>query len=149
MSSITLAGAGSTETRELAGTTTGLDLFGGDQGVVAMRVNGTTLDLHRELTAGDTVEAVLMTSDEGLSIVRHSCAHVAAQAVQSLRADAKLGIGPPIVDGFYYDFDVADPFTPDDLKALEKSMQRMGGQLDIQNAPDSGLIMHLRFKRAP
>ena len=125
MSSITLAGAGSTETRELAGTTTGLDLFGGDQGVVAMRVNGTTLDLHRELTAGDTVEAVLMTSDEGLSIVRHSCAHVAAQAVQSLRADAKLGIGPPIVDGFYYDFDVADPFTPDDLKALEKSMQRI------------------------
>jgi len=125
MSIITLAGAGSTETRELAGTTTGLDLFGGDQGVVAMRVNGTTLDLHRELTAGDTVEAVLMTSDEGLSIVRHSCAHVAAQAVQSLRADAKLGIGPPIVDGFYYDFDVADPFTPDDLKALEKSMQRI------------------------
>ena len=125
MSIITLAGAGSTETRELAGTTTGLDLFGGDQGVVAMRVNGTTLDLHRELTAGDTVEAVLMTSDEGLSIVRHSCAHDAAQAVQSLRADAKLGIGPPIVDGFYYDFDVADPFTPDDLKALEKSMQRI------------------------
>ena len=64
-------------------------------------------------------------------------AHVAAQAVQSLRADAKLGIGPPIVDGFYYDFDVADPFTPDDLKALEKSMQRIVKELSLIHISES------------
>ena len=64
------------------------------------------------LQDGDRLEPVLATSDEGLAIIRHSCAHVAAQAVQLLHADAKLGIGPPITDGFYYDFRVATPFTP-------------------------------------
>ena len=125
MPSISLVSPGQFETRELTGTTTGLELFGDDQSVVAMKVNGATLDLAREVADGDTVEPVVMTSDEGLAIIRHSCAHVAAQAVQSLRADAKLGIGPPITDGFYYDFHVAEPFTPDDLKSLEKSMQRI------------------------
>ncbi|HOB03973.1 MAG TPA: threonine--tRNA ligase [Propionibacteriaceae bacterium] len=125
MPSISLVSPGQFETRELTGTTTGLELFGDDQSVVAMKVNGATLDLARQVADGDTVEPVVMTSDEGLAIIRHSCAHVAAQAVQSLRADAKLGIGPPITDGFYYDFDVAEPFTPDDLKSLEKSMQRI------------------------
>ena len=62
---------------------------------------------------------------EGLAILRHSTAHVLAQAVQAAHADAKLGIGPPISDGFYYDFDVAEPFTPEDLKNLEKAMQRI------------------------
>jgi len=106
-------------------STTGLELFGDDRTVVAMRVDGVTLDLHREVAAGTTVEPVLITSDEGLAIVRHSAAHVLAQAVQASRSDAKLGIGPPITDGFYYDFDVDEPFTPDDLKALEKGMQRI------------------------
>ncbi|HPZ50852.1 MAG TPA: threonine--tRNA ligase, partial [Propionibacteriaceae bacterium] len=105
MPSISLVSPGQFETRELTGTTTGLELFGDDQSVVAMKVNGATLDLARQVADGDTVEPVVMTSDEGLAIIRHSCAHVAAQAVQSLRADAKLGIGPPITDGFYYDFD--------------------------------------------
>ncbi len=125
MPSITVVSNGASETRELEQTTTGLDLFGDDQSVVAMKVNGETLDLQREIADGATVEPVLMTCDEGLSIVRHSAAHVSAQAVQQLRADAKLGIGPPITDGFYYDFDVAEPITPEDLKALEKSMQRI------------------------
>ncbi len=123
--SITLVHDGQASEREIEDTTTGLDLFGHDQSVVAMKVGGQTLDLNRALSAGDTVEAVLMTSPEGLSIVRHSAAHVAAQAVQQVRSDARLGIGPPIKDGFYYDFDVDDPFTPEDLRALEKVMQRI------------------------
>ncbi|GAB2486249.1 threonine--tRNA ligase [Luteococcus sediminum] len=104
--------------------TTGLELFGQERSIVAMHVNGETLDLARELSDGDVVEPVLMTSDEGLSIVRHSVAHVAAQAVQNLFVDAKLGIGPPITDGFYYDFQ-CDPLTPEDLKKIEKQMQRI------------------------
>ena len=102
--------------------TTALDLFGTDRSIVAARVNGAVVDLATELREGDQVEPVLATSDEGLAIIRHSCAHVAAQAVQLLHADAKLGIGPPITDGFYYDFRVETPFTPDDLKAIEKAM---------------------------
>ena len=102
--------------------TTALELFGNDRATVAARVNGKVVDLATELTDGDEVAPVAATSDEGLAILRHSCAHVAAQAVQRLHADAKLGIGPPITDGFYYDFDVATPFTPEDLKAIEKEM---------------------------
>ncbi|MCF8549115.1 MAG: threonine--tRNA ligase [Pontimonas sp.] len=67
----------------------------------------------------------MMDSPDGLEILRHSAAHVLAQAVQSLDPDAKLGIGPPVVDGFYYDFDVSEPFSPDQLSALEKEMQRI------------------------
>ncbi|MDR0989937.1 MAG: threonine--tRNA ligase [Propionibacteriaceae bacterium] len=113
------------ESQSVAEQATGLDLFGHDQTIVAMTVNGTTRDLATPLNAGDVVTAVVNTSPEGLSIIRHSAAHVAAQAVQLLRADAKLGIGPPITDGFYYDFDLAEPLTPEDLKTLEKSMQRI------------------------
>ena len=106
---------------ELTTTTTGLDLFGEDRTIVAMRVGGEALDLSRELSDGDEVEPITIDSPEGLSILRHSCGHVTAQALQELHADAKLGIGPPIVDGFYYDFQV-DPLTPEDLKAIEKKM---------------------------
>ena len=106
---------------ELTTTTTGLDLFGEDRTIVAMRVGGETLDLSRELADGDEVEPIAIDSAEGLSILRHSCGHVTAQALQELHADAKLGIGPPIVDGFYYDFQT-EPLTPEDLKALEKKM---------------------------
>lgn len=105
--------------------TTGLDLFGQDRTVVAARIDGEIKDLHLPLADGATVEPVLMDSPDGLAILRHSCAHVAAQAVQNLHEEARLGIGPPITDGFYYDFKVAEPFTPEDLKALEKQMQRI------------------------
>ncbi len=105
--------------------TTGLDLFGQDRTIVAARVNGEIKDLDLPLPDGATVEPVLIDSPDGLNILRHSCAHVAAQAVQNLHEEAKLGIGPPITDGFYYDFQVAEPFTPEDLKALEKQMQRI------------------------
>jgi threonyl-tRNA synthetase len=103
---------------------TGFDLFA-SKTVVAMRVNGELKDLAHHVAAGDIITSVEMSSPDGLSILRHSTAHVLAQAVQSINPEAKLGIGPPIKDGFYYDFDVAEAFTPEDLKALEKAMERI------------------------
>ncbi|TDT33302.1 threonine--tRNA ligase [Naumannella halotolerans] len=122
---ITLVRDGNDDVRELQTTTTGLDLFGDDRTIVAMTVNGEQRDLTRELVAGDRVEPIGIESAEGLAIIRHSAAHVLAQAVQAAHADAKLGIGPPITDGFYYDFDVEEPFTPEDLKSLEKAMTKI------------------------
>ena len=103
---------------------TGFDLFA-SKTVVAMRVNGELKDLAHPVASGDTIFSVEVSSPDGLSILRHSTAHVLAQAVQSINPEAKLGIGPPIKDGFYYDFDVAEAFTPEDLKALEKAMERI------------------------
>jgi threonyl-tRNA synthetase len=93
--------------------------------VVAQRVNGFLRDLAWPLADGDSTEAVEISSEDGLNILRHSAAHVLAQAVQNVNPEAKLGIGPPITDGFYYDFDVVEPFTPEDLKRLEKEMERI------------------------
>jgi threonyl-tRNA synthetase len=93
--------------------------------VVAQRVNGELKDLAHKYSAGDVVEGVELSSEDGLNILRHSTAHVLAQAVQRLNPEAKLGIGPPIKDGFYYDFDVVEAFTPENLKALEKEMERI------------------------
>ena len=123
--SITIASDDTREQRVTDTTTTGLDLFGNDRSIVAVRVNGELRDLHRPLAADDVVEPVKIDSADGLNILRHSTAHVAAQAVQSLHPDAKLGIGPPISDGFYYDFDIAHPFTPDDLRELERVMTKI------------------------
>ena len=123
--SITIAAGGVSQQRVTDTTTTGLDLFGNDQAVVAVRVNGELRDLNRILPEGALVEPVMISSSDGLNILRHSTAHVAAQAVQSLHADAKLGIGPPITDGFYYDFDIPEPFTPDDLREIEKAMTKI------------------------
>ncbi len=106
-------------------TTTGTELFAGDRRVVAMRVGGALLDLSRTVEAGVDVEPVLIDSTDGLYILRHSTAHVLAQAVQSVNPDAKLGIGPPVTDGFYFDFDVEEPFTPEDLKVFAKEMERI------------------------
>ena len=108
----------------MSSSQTGFELFT-DRSVVAMRVNGDLKDLATTVTKTDTVEAVTIDSPDGLNILRHSAAHVMAQAVQSINPDAKLGIGPPITDGFYYDFDVAEPFTPEGLKAIEKAMDRI------------------------
>ncbi len=112
-------------TRVVAPGTTGGELFTEMRDIVVARVNGELRDLAHALTDGDVVEAVAIDSPDGLAVLRHSTAHVLAQAVQSLHADAKLGIGPPIENGFYYDFDVAEPFTPDDLRAIERAMQRI------------------------
>jgi threonyl-tRNA synthetase len=121
--SITVSVAGSE--RSVAERTTAADLFGDDRAIVVARVNGELRDLAHVLNDGDAVEPVRIDEPDGLQVLRHSCAHVLAQAVQQVNPDAKLGIGPPIRDGFYYDFDVATPFTPDDLKELEKVMQRI------------------------
>jgi threonyl-tRNA synthetase len=92
---------------------------------IAARVNGVLRDLTHQLTDGDAVEPVGTDSADGLAILRHSAAHVLAQAVQELHPDAKLGIGPPIENGFYYDFDTSEPFSPDDLKAIEQRMRKI------------------------
>ncbi|MCC3271328.1 threonine--tRNA ligase [Arthrobacter zhangbolii] len=105
--------------------TTGAQLFFERRDVVVMRVNSVLKDLDTPLEQGDVVESVTIDSEDGLNVLRHSTAHVMAQAVQQLRPDAKLGIGPYIKDGFYFDFDVAEPFTPEDLKTLEKMMQKI------------------------
>lgn len=96
-----------------------------DRSVVALRVDGELKDLATVVAATDVVEPVTVDSPDGLAILRHSTAHVLAQAVQRIRPQANLGIGPPITDGFYYDFGVADPFTPEDLKAIKKEMERI------------------------
>ncbi len=120
---ITVTVAGSERSVD-QGTTAG-QLFEGERTVVVARVGGELRDLAHVLVDGDVVEPVAVDSPDGLDVLRHSCAHVLAQAVQLAHPEAKLGIGPPITDGFYYDFDVATPFTPEDLKRLEKAMQRI------------------------
>lgn len=105
--------------------TTGRTLFGADRAVIAARVDGALWDLDRPLPAGATVEPVAVDSPDGLAILRHSTAHVLAQAVQRINPAARLGIGPPVTDGFYYDFDVAEAFTPEDLTAVSKEMERI------------------------
>ncbi|WP_405494873.1 threonine--tRNA ligase [Streptomyces sp. NBC_00096] len=111
--------------RVVATGTTAAELFAGERTIVAARIAGELKDLAYEVRDGETVEPVEISSPDGLDILRHSTAHVMAQAVQELFPEAKLGIGPPVRDGFYYDFDVAKPFTPDDLKAIEKKMQEI------------------------
>ena len=101
------------------------NIFAEEKDVVVCRVNGELRDLWTDLQAGDIVESVSISSPEGLKVLRHSTAHVLAQAVQQVFSDTRLGIGPPITDGFYYDFDPAKPFTPDDLTALETAMRKI------------------------
>ena len=119
--SVTVAG----DERSVAEGTTAAELFDGDRSVVVARVGGDLVDLAHVLRDGDVVEPVTIDSPDGLDVLRHSTAHVLAQAVQQVNPKARLGIGPPIRDGFYYDFDVEVPFTPDDLKELERVMQRI------------------------
>ena len=100
-------------------------LFADRPTVVVARINGDIRDLWTELHDGDVVEAIEISSPEGLAVLRHSTAHVLAQAVQEVFPETKLGIGPPITDGFYYDFDPERPFTPDDLEKLESTMRKI------------------------
>jgi len=116
------------EENQVAAGTTGTELFADRRDVVVVRVDGELRDLDRPLPDGAKIESVTIDSPDGLNVLRHSTAHVMAQAVQQLRPDAKLGIGPYITDGFYFDFDVAEPFTPEDLKTLEKMMLKIVNQ---------------------
>ena len=125
---VTIADGPNRDERTVTVGTTLADLFAWrDRSVVAARLTdsaGTRLvDLATLAKAGDVVEPVAADSEDGRAIIRHSTAHVLAQAVQQAFPEAKLGIGPPIRNGFYYDFDVEKPFTPEDLKALESRMQ--------------------------
>ena len=101
------------------------NIFAENKDVVVCRINGELRDLWSDLQAGDIVESVSISSPDGLKVLRHSTAHVLAQAVQQVFSETRLGIGPPITDGFYYDFDPAKPFTPDDLTALETAMRKI------------------------
>jgi threonyl-tRNA synthetase len=100
-------------------------LFADNKEVVVCRINGVLKDSWTDLQEGDVVESVSINSEDGLFVLRHSTAHVMAQAVQEVFADTKLGIGPPIKDGFYYDFDPTTPFNPDDLVKIESVMRKI------------------------
>ena len=100
-------------------------LFAEAKEIVVCKVNGALKDLWSELQDGDVVESVAISSPEGLAVLRHSTAHVLAQAVQQTFPETTLGIGPPITDGFYYDFDPKESFTPEDLEKLESAMRKI------------------------
>lgn len=121
MSNIKVLIEGSAQELEVGATA--FDAVGGkDRSIVVARINGELRDLSTKLADGDEVEAVSVESEDGLAVLRHSTAHITAQAVQSLFPDSKLGIGPFIKDGYYYDFKTEIPFTPDDVVAIEKKM---------------------------
>ncbi|WP_037365225.1 threonine--tRNA ligase [Amycolatopsis orientalis] len=103
----------------------GLPTKGPDTIVVVRDADGKLRDLAWAPEAEAQVEAVAANTEDGRSVIRHSAAHVLAQAVQQEFPDAKLGIGPPVRDGFYYDFAVEKPFTPEDLQKLEKRMKQI------------------------
>ncbi len=106
----------------------GIEFFAARKSVVALRVDGELRDLATDLATlpeGSVVESVDISSQDGLNILRHSTAHVLAQAVQQVYPDARLGIGPFIEDGFYYDFGNIDAVTPELLRDLEKRMKRI------------------------
>jgi len=96
-----------------------------DRSVIALRVNGELKDLATTVDDSDVVEPITISSEDGLAILRHSTAHVLAQAVQRIKPQTNLGIGPPVTDGFYYDFGTDTPFTPEDVKAIKKEMERI------------------------
>jgi threonyl-tRNA synthetase len=100
-------------------------IFSERKEIIVCKVNGVLKDLWTELSDGDVVEGISISSPEGLSVLRHSTAHVMAQAVQQVFAQTRLGIGPPITDGFYYDFDPERPFNPEDLEKVESAMRKI------------------------
>jgi threonyl-tRNA synthetase len=119
--SITVDGAAQSVESEQRPT----QLFADNKEIVVCTINGTLRDLWTDLAEGDVVEGVSISSPEGLAVLRHSTAHVMAQAVQQVFANTRLGIGPPITDGFYYDFDPEVPFNPDDLEKIESAMRKI------------------------
>jgi threonyl-tRNA synthetase len=129
----------SSEGRSVEEGTKAWQLFADSPDVIAARVGGQLKDLAYPLVEGDDVEPVAIDSADGRDILRHSTAHVMAQAVQELFPEAKLGIGPPIVDGFYYDFDVPEPFVPEDLVKIESRMRKIvkeGQKFDRRDVTD-------------
>ncbi len=122
---VTVVDAAERDERTVTTGTKAWELFADDPTVIAARVGDALRDLAHELEDGDVVEGVAIDSKDGRDILRHSTAHVMAQAVQELFPDAKLGIGPPVENGFYYDFDVETPFVPADLEKIESRMKKI------------------------
>ncbi|MEI7697566.1 MAG: threonine--tRNA ligase [Actinomycetes bacterium] len=113
------------QARSVDAETRPTNLFAENKDIVVARVNGVLKDLWSDLAAGDSVEGVSISSPDGLMVLRHSTAHVMAQAVQEIYANTRLGIGPPIKDGFYYDFEPTQSFNPDDLVKIESAMRKI------------------------
>ena len=111
--------------RKVEGDQRPTNIFSDQKDIVVCKINGTLRDLWSDLSDGDIIEGISISSPEGLSVLRHSTAHVMAQAVQQVFAQTRLGIGPPITDGFYYDFDPQEPFNPDDLEKIESAMRKI------------------------
>ena len=119
--SVTVDGA----VREVEADQRPTHIFADNKEVVVCKVNGVLKDLWTDLVDGDVIDSVLISSPTGLEVLRHSTAHVMAQAVQEVYANTRLGIGPPIKDGFYYDFDPENTFNPDDLTKIESAMRKI------------------------
>ena len=139
--------AGERAERTVATGTKAWELFADDPTVIAARVGADLRDLADELEDGDVVEAVAIDSADGRDILRHSTAHVLAQAVQELFPDARLGIGPPVENGFYYDFDVETPFVPEDLERIESRMRKIvkeGQKFSRRSVSDAEAIDELQ-----
>ena len=123
MSTISISVDGAVRTIEAGQKPT--HIFAESEEIVVCKINGVLKDLWTDLENGDEVEGVSISSPEGLAVLRHSTAHVMAQAVQQIFSQTRLGIGPPITDGFYYDFDPQQPFTPEDLEKIESAMRKI------------------------
>ena len=122
----------------------------GANAFVVCEVNGNLRDLWSDVADGDQIRLISIDSPEGLSVLRHSTAHVLAQAVQEMFAQTRLGIGPPITDGFYYDFDPAKPFAPEDLTALESAMRKIikdGQRFKRRVVTEQEALLELRDER--
>ena len=144
---IVLTHADAREERAVTAGTKAWELYADDPTVIAARVDGALRDLAYELQDGDEVEGVAIDSKDGHDILRHSTAHVMAQAVQQLWPDAKLGIGPPVEDGFYYDFDVETPFVPEDLDKIETAMRKIikeGQRFSRREVSDADALTELQ-----
>jgi threonyl-tRNA synthetase len=145
--SVVLAHADEREGRTVTTGTKAWELYAEEPDVIAARVGGVLRDLAYVLQDGDEVEPVAIDSLDGRDILRHSTAHVMAQAVQQLWPEAKLGIGPPIENGFYYDFDVETPFVPEDLERIETAMRKIikeGQRFSRREVSDADAILELK-----
>jgi threonyl-tRNA synthetase len=122
---VTVVSADQRAERSVTAGTRAWELFADDPSVIAARVGEELKDLAYELSDGEEVQGIAIDSPDGRDILRHSTAHVMAQAVQELYPETRLGIGPPVTDGFYYDFDVPEPFRPEDLEKIESKMRKI------------------------
>ncbi len=144
---IVLTHADAREERTVTTGTKAWELYADDPDVIAARVGGTLRDLAYVLQDGDEVEGVAIDSSDGHDILRHSTAHVLAQAVQQLWPEARLGIGPPVENGFYYDFDVETPFVPEDLDKIETAMRKIikeGQRFSRRAVTDADALVELQ-----